>query len=258
MRRALFQSLEQHGEGHESECKLDPDSQRDDLDSRRVIRRTHVMNAAERPERASTQRVQNCRLEPYSGPEAHRSGVQMRSPGDDAPVAELTNKTGHVGMEQVGRDFVFREHRVADAGDRAALHDQLPDARADGVQAVVHARFKIEEDGFAGELATDDRRMYEELIGRSNIHADVTVSRNGCDAPDEGILELSERLQFGARVIRLGGRFERSDAHVIQQTAGRFSGQLECGESRLRQPLHQCLRSIVTRERSDLNDPSIR
>jgi hypothetical protein len=89
---------------------------------------------------------------------------------DDTAVVELTNQAHHIGMEHLGGDVVLLDHRVADAGNRAALREQLPDTRADRVEAVVHTGFKIEEDGFARELASDDRWVHEELIGRGNIH----------------------------------------------------------------------------------------
>jgi len=57
------------------------------------------------------------------------------------------------------------------------------------------------------------------MIGRTDIPADVTVSRNGRNASDEGVLELGQRSQFGTRFICLASRLERSNAHEVQETA---------------------------------------
>src|SRR5712692_5234774 len=109
-----------------------------------------------------------------------RSSLERRRNLRSFPVVHLDEPLGQKllkqGQEVVlatrGLDVVLPDEQIADFSDAMRLLQKRPHARADGIEAVIHAVFEV-EDGclatqIAGELVFDSR--HHGPPGEGNVH----------------------------------------------------------------------------------------
>jgi hypothetical protein len=74
---------------------------------------------------------------------------------DKASGGEFIEEVAEVALATIGLDVVLGEEGIADLGEGFGGPEEVPDAGADGVEAVVDGGFEVEDGGLAAEVAGD-------------------------------------------------------------------------------------------------------